>query len=452
MISFARPISSTRHFRNIKSWQSLVIVRIPTDRSSSSKTAGGGSRRQHRFEEKYHLGRSLSKTPEELKNQETLRVWHKKVNNNKNTNNSWTRHERPLENQSSAAYEIKALEQIHSRSFDTNVLLEIRDVRVPASSHHPSFNRLAQHRLHLIYYTHADTIDAITRDRVEQWTIKSWPDARCVFVDARENRISDQIEESFGMLYDSLLGRLGKVGGMNSALTVGVANTGKSSLVMALIRLARIRKLIPRQLQGVANSAITDKTTETKAKRKVSKIKTPVGIEDKPGKTRSITEYLLGSSPRTFFLDVPGMTCPHFLFEERPEAWFASCAANLLPLSKRAKGDVEIQTSICDYVLHCANRDGIFHYVPKLGLNGPTTDIQEALSTLSNKHRDNLSGDKLQLKRCEIFLKLFNTGNFGPIILDDLTKPFVPFQFRDDHFQRNEHLDDDEYVHGETDV
>jgi len=280
---------------------------------------------------------------------------------------------------------------------------------------------------------------------VEQWTAKSWPDARCVFVDARENRISDQIEECFGMLYDSLLTHLKEVGGMNSFLTVGVANTGKSSFLMSLIRLARIRKLIPKQLQGVV--AVK---TEKKTKRKVSKIKTPIGIEDKPGKTRLITEYLLGSSPRTFFLDIPGMNCPRFLFEERPQAWFASCAANLLPLSKRAKDDVEIQTSICDYVLHCANRDGIFHYVPKLGLDGPTTEIQEVLSKLPNKYQEKLSEDKVQLKRCETFLKLFNTGNLGPIILDDLTKPFVPFRFRDDYFQRKEngdnYVDDDNII------
>jgi ribosome biogenesis GTPase A len=328
-----------------------------------------------------------------------------------------------METHPSPPYEIEALREIHNRSFDANVLLEIRDVRVPASSHHPSFTRLAKHRLHLVCYTHADMIDPPTRDKVEAWTSKSWPGSRSIFVDTREHR-SDL---PYDLVYDSLMGYLESRGGINAALTVGVPNTGKSSVLMALLRLARTRGDITKQLKA---------TVSYKKKRRLGKT-APIAILDKPGKTREITEYLLRESPRAFFLDVPGITPPQFFFQERPEAWYAYGAANLMPMSRTLATNLQAQTAFCDYVLHCLNRDGNFLYIPKLGLDGPTEDIEEVLAKVKSGMRDKYADsnpEKLQFKRCESFLKLFNTGNFGPVILDDISKPYRKFEFRDSHF------------------
>jgi ribosome biogenesis GTPase A len=370
-------------------------------------TKPGLSRTQ--FENEYHLNRSLSKdtiTPEQR------RIWQQQVKKR-----VWDL--KPMEMHHSPPYEIQALQEIHNRSFDANVLLEIRDVRLPASSHHPSFTRLAKHRLHLICYTHADIIDPPTRDRVEEWTNKSWPGSRSIFVDTRENR-SDL---PYDLVYESLLGYLESRGGINAALTVGVPNTGKSSVLLALLRLARARGDIPKQIKA---------TVSYKKKRRLGKT-APIGIMDQPGKTREITEYLLREKPRAFFLDVPGITPPTFFFQERPEAWFAFGAANLMPLSKNWAADVQVQTAFCDYVLYCLNRDGIFMYIPKLGLSGPTDDIEEVLFNVK-QGRSNKDPEKLQLQRCASFLKLFNTGNLGPAILDDISKPYRKFEFKDSHF------------------
>eukprot|EP00966_Prymnesium_polylepis_P236602 5472420-Prymnesium_polylepis.1 len=85
-------------------------------------------------------------------------------------------------------YEDRALKKIHELSYELHTLLEVRDVRIPASSHHPSMQRLARHRKHLICYTHADLIDQATSERVADWTRESWPEAEFVFVDSREQR------------------------------------------------------------------------------------------------------------------------------------------------------------------------------------------------------------------------------------------------------------------------
>jgi ribosome biogenesis GTPase A len=274
-------------------------------------------------------------------------------------------------------------------------------------------------------------IDAATRDRVEAWSNQGWPGSRSIFVDTRENR-SDL---PYDLLYDSLLKHLEDRGGINAALTVGVSNTGKSSLLMALIRTARARGEVPKKLQ------IAQTVGKKKPKRKVTKSKKTIEIQDRPGKTREITEYVLREKPRAFFLDVPGMTPPPFFFAERPEAWFAFGAANLLPLNKIIENDLQIQLSFCDYVLHAMNRDGCFGYVKKLGLTKPTDDLNEVLEAVkkddyAHKNKDE---ERLAMHRCNVFLKLFNTGNFGSIILDDLSQPYRKFVFKDSHFVKKYH-------------
>ena len=390
----------------------------------------------------------------------------------------------------SPQYEFDGLQQIHEMSYQCNILLEIRDVRLPASTHHPSFTRLAKHRFHLICYTHADMIDAHTRDKVEEYTLQSWPNSRCIFVDTRETSrtknefivhgAQERQEEStslvktpYDLVYDSLLRHIDERGGTNAALTVGVANTGKSSLLHALIKTARLRGDIPKNkllATAVSASSQTSAPKSSKAKRnarrRLNTVKGGIQIQDKPGKTRVITEYLLRETPRAFFVDVPGMTPPSFFFEERPSTWYGMAATNLLPLSKHLEEDDLVQTAICDYVLYCMNRDKNFNYVIKLNMDHPTDNINDVLRALKKHKRkrrmktrrdddlhdpgedvdsdDNASDEdgsydpEFQLQRCQLFLKLFNTGNFGSVILDDLSTKYVPFKFKDSHFQKSQ--------------
>lgn len=372
------------------------------------------------FEEQFHLARALSRFDIDLSQQQQ---WKRKVKRR-----SWNMKHFAPDDRPPPPYESEALEQIHKKSFSTNVLLEIRDVRVPGSSHHPSFTRLAKHRLHLVCYTHADMIDPPTRDRVENWTELSWPGCRCIFVDTRDNRgIKDQ---PYDFVYEELLRHLEEAGGLNAALTVGVTNTGKSSVLMALLRTARAR----------GDRTGSNKVARPKSRREPNRrgriVKAPPpGIEDKPGKTREITEYVLREKPRTYFLDVPGLTPPPFYFQERPEAWFALAAANLLILPYELLEDPNCQTALCDYVLFCMNRDNNFSYVKRCGLEGPTDDILEVLPAVKRGYRLNLTDKELRLGQCRAFLKLFNTGNFGPVVLDDLSKPYQKFVFKEGHFK-----------------
>jgi hypothetical protein len=226
----------------------------------------------------------------------------------------------------------------------------------------------------------------------------------------------------FDLLYDSLLQHLDERGGINAALTVGVANTGKSSLLLALLRTARNRGMVPKAFK--ATMAAKQPGKKIKGLKKSG----APGIHDRPGKTRTITQYLLRQKPRAFFVDVPGLTPPPDFFRERPQALAAFCAANLLPQSKPMQQDIDLQTATCAFVLDCLNRDSNFAYVLKLGLKEPTNDVIQVLEEVK-RGRDGANPEKLQLQRCQSFLKLFNTGNLGPVILDDLCKPYRPFKF-----------------------
>lgn len=355
-----------------------------------------------------HIGKQLSRASERVLS--NRKNWSSIVSNFPKTN--WTQVEPiGLSEWSAAAYEHQGLKKIHSRSFDARVLVEIRDVRVPASSHHPSFTRLARHRTHLIAYTHSDLIDAKTRDRVETWTSRIWPDSKIAFVDTRVYSENDFLPH-FDEMLDELLYQI-ECSSQNFALTVGCPNVGKSSVLMSLLRRGKQRGLIPKS---------SVKTRVSKSKSTTRKGFNPP-VEDVPGKTREITEYLLREKPRAFFMDVPGITPPPYFFEERPEAWFGLGAANLLPLGEDATKDIEVQKQFCNYVLHCANRDGVFNYVEKLRLDAPTNDIDEVLSKLANGVKyggRHWTEERLTLKRCENFLKLYNTGNLGSMILDDM--------------------------------
>ena len=389
------------------------------------------------YAEDLHIGRLLPKPLDVDRN--TLSRY--KQNVQQVHKNPWTDERAKGEyddsvEQRGLSYEFDGLAEIHKLSFSTQVLLEIRDVRLPASTHHPSFTRLAKHRKHLICYTHADLIDGKTRNRVEEWTRKSWPKAEYRFVDTRSDR-SDSAD-AFGDLYHWIVIENLLDANNNYALTVGVPNTGKSSVLTNLIRFARH--------QGhIAKGKIKGRPIQHNKKGKKVKLnlgkKTFPSVEDVPGKTRELTEYLIYQNEKgkfkKYFVDVPGLTPPSFFFRERPTAWYGMGAANLLTMPKSwAKNRPDVYLRFCDYVLYCLNRDNRFEYVRQLNLDGPSPDIQQVLLNVG-KQKVNIKDENARmLKRCTTFLKLFQTGNFGPVVLDDLSKKFRDFQFRDSHFNR----------------
>lgn len=70
----------------------------------------------------------------------------------------------------------------------------------------------------------------------------------------------------------------------------------------------------------------------------------------------------------------------------------------------------------------------------KFKLDRPTEDVDDCLKLFANKYANQLDEDRLLLKRTQTFLKFFNTGNLGSVVLDDLSGKYEQFVFRDEHF------------------
>ena len=210
---FTRKLIPYRRTNTMSVNVSRLIVRgcHSSEEDTNSSTATIGKSPIDAFERKHHLGRQLSKLNI---SREEYREWKQIV---KYFRSAWTR---PPHNFDGVAvhtaphFEVTGLLDIKKRSEHANVLLEVRDCRLPASTHHPSFSKLAYHRRHLICYTHADMIDAETRSKIAQWTAMSWPKSSCMFVDTRETR-SDS--EAFGFLKEWVIYELEKAGGVNYA-------------------------------------------------------------------------------------------------------------------------------------------------------------------------------------------------------------------------------------------
>ncbi len=286
-----------------------------------------------RIESDMHVGRSVRRqriSPEELQAYTKIASRFSK---------RWNRDPWPHGRQD---FEFPSLQQIHKLSFSINVMLEVRNAAVPASSHHPSFSRLARHREHIICYTHADTLDQASVERISMWTRRAWPKARVVFLDSREMRADP---EPFEELRELVIDAMERKGGYNCALTAGLPNVGKSSVLLGILR--ELGKKIEKRVAFNMRRTTKEKPS----------------IKDVPGHTRELSQYVLRDAPRLYCLDVPGITPPPIYFQDRPQAWFALAAANCLPIPEPADMEREMLADICEYILFCFNRDGVFDYV-----------------------------------------------------------------------------------------
>jgi ribosome biogenesis GTPase A len=321
------------------------------------------------------------------------------------------------------SFEKNGLEQLHALSYQHNTVLEIRDVRIPNSSHHPSLTRLCKHRNHMICYTHSDLLSEEDVQKVREWTSREWPDASYMFLDVRESRSDFREHYDF---YTWITSTLDAVGGENCALTFGIPNVGKSAALLGLLRWNK--KVMIRK--------------ETGAGKKVGRGYKPE-IEDRPGKTKEIVQYVLRDKPRLYCLDVPGLTPPAYYFLEYPDSFYGLCAAGCLDMGRKPSkgkvleyrdGDYEnLLRPTVAYALERMNKAGNFRYVKKIGLSQPTDDPQVAIrACVAGKAlRKKVGREEWQTYHFDMdtmvgaarrFLHLLGNGNFGSVILDDLGK------------------------------
>lgn len=183
-------------------------------------------------------------------------------------------------------------------------------------------------------------------------------------------------------------------------MLVGLPNTGKSSVLNAMKRMAFATAKHSRP-----GNKIVKGITHTKAVSGAL-----------PGSTKIVSKFAISNDPKIYCIDTPGIMIPK---KNDPEVSMKLAALGCI--NDHWAGE----TLIADYVLYKLNSRRQFDYVDALELYQPSDDIYQiaehikALMQRSDYLRTNFS-----LSGMAAFLKLFRNGHFGSICLDDLPDQF----------------------------
>ncbi|KRK38919.1 ribosome biogenesis GTPase YlqF [Levilactobacillus parabrevis] len=173
----------------------------------------------------------------------------------------------------------KAIRQMEENVHLVDIVFELVDARIPASSRNPEVTRIAKNKPHLIILTKKDLADSQqTAAWLNYYRAQGQP---AIAIDSRANVTPKQITKiAMGILSDKLVAEQEK--GLKErpmrAMTVGVPNVGKSTLLNHLVN------------------------------RKAAQ------VGDTPGVTKG--QQWLRSSKHLELLDTPGILWPKFKNQE----------------------------------------------------------------------------------------------------------------------------------------
>ncbi|KAF4755140.1 Mitochondrial GTPase, partial [Perkinsus olseni] len=183
-------------------------------------------------------------------------------------------------------------------------------------------------------------------------------------------------------------------------LLVGLPNTGKSTTMNALKRLALLASKTRYDSRGMMAG--------------VSRAQARVTMS--PGTTELIRAYQLSHNPTLYLVDTPGVT--FHKDKSNPERNLKLAAVGTFP------DHIFGELYIADYILWRLNNARLFQYVSVCGLSGgPTNDIRSvcreiAFQLTNDPCRD--SGAMDVLSGARTFLKFYRNGLLGRYCLDAL--------------------------------
>ncbi|KND04686.1 uncharacterized protein SPPG_00399 [Spizellomyces punctatus DAOM BR117] len=312
-------------------------------------------------------------------------------------------------------HQSRALRQLQNGIHQIDVVVEVRDARIPLTSKNPKFDEILGRRPRLIVYNKADLanpnmtkpiVDAFRRHGRDQ----------VVFTQADKGLHVKRILEWALEKYRQSPDRYPFL----SMVVVGLPNVGKSSLINALRRV------------GVK-------------KGKVSAVGPQAGV------TQTIqTRVKIYDNPPIYLVDTPGIFDPHFTHP---------IEGLKIALTGATKDRLTEEENVADYLLFRLNNSTHREKYPAiLGLPGPSDDIAKVLSHIARRNKFNLSGasnrgshpdaghvdlqgfalafDEEELaefgpkkngtdldiqRAAKYMIGLFRDGAFGPMTLDDCT-------------------------------
>ena len=258
-----------------------------------------------------------------------------------------------------------------------DIVIEMRDARVPVSSENPEIRRLCKNKPMLTVFAKGDLSDPVQNE--------AWKRAfeargeRCLFIDCKSGRGMEKLAPVINEILvakSAKYAERGMSGRTLKAMVVGIPNVGKSSLI--------------NRLSGSAKAKTEDRPGVTQTKQWVT---TSIGID---------------------LLDMPGVLWPKFDDQTVGE--------NLAAI-KAIKDDIldveRIATALCSRLRRIYPELLSQRY--KLGDTSAFAELEdwELVELIGRKRGYLVSGGEVDYERtCKMLLSEFRGGNIGKITLE----------------------------------
>lgn len=287
----------------------------------------------------------------------------------------------------------KAMRSLQERVARTDVVIEVRDARIPFSSHNATLDPLLNSKPRIVVLNKADLADPALEPLVVSRLAQGGCEA--MFLTARD-------KPSVRRLVTRVQGLCAGKSKFKTAgqvlMVVGIPNAGKSTIINAFRQMA----LKPQALGLAAGLSPTGM---------------PRGVKTgpQPGVTRHVSSILVSRDPHIYLIDSPGIMLPRI---DNPEVGLR------LAITGAVKDSRMDETCMVDYLLYWWNRRGMEQYVQALQLAGPCDSVDQVLDQVAERlHARRKEGVLDRHHAARFIIQRFREGKLGRFTLDAPEKP-----------------------------
>ena len=276
-----------------------------------------------------------------------------------------------------------ARKQIQAQLQNVDLVLEVRDARLPFSSSNPLLEELCQCKPRLVLFNKADLANSNLQRKVgDELHKRSNVESIFTMASTKSKNLKHVIEWCSRHSPAQFQSTGGTV-----ILIMGMPNVGKSSLINHFRRLATTTKYSSGRARALVGST--------------------------PGVTRRTDMIRINERPALFVIDTPGVMIPKL------ESTELGLDLALTGAIKDSIVGVEVLAEYMLYVLNCRMKST--RYVTSLNLDRPTDDIEVLFEKVVRKSGGVGKSDDIQRERAaKYLLNEFRMGKFGMFTLDPL--------------------------------